>query len=67
MAAAIGPFAGGWLVGAGSWRLIFLINVPLAVAVILVAIRHVPETRDPEAGRAIDVAGAVLTAVGWPV
>jgi EmrB/QacA subfamily drug resistance transporter len=64
MAAAIGPFAGGWLVGAGSWRLIFLINVPLAVAVILVAIRHVPETRDPGAGRAIDVAGAVLTAVG---
>ena len=64
VAAAIGPFLGGWLIGAGSWRLIFLINVPLAVAVVAVAVRHVPETRDPSADRGIDVAGAVLTAVG---
>ena len=64
VAAAIGPFVGGWLIGAGSWRLIFLINVPLAVAVVAVAVRHVPETRDPSADRGIDVAGAVLTAVG---
>ncbi|MGH9345812.1 MAG: MFS transporter [Vicinamibacterales bacterium] len=64
IAAAIGPFAGGWLVGAGSWRLIFLINVPLVVAVVAVAIRHVPETRDPASVRGIDTAGAILTAVG---
>ena len=64
IAAAIGPFVGGWLIGVGSWRLIFLINVPLAVAVVAVAVRHVPETRDPTAVRGIDVAGAVLTAVG---
>jgi len=62
--AAIGPFVGGWLVGAWSWRLIFLINVPLALAVVAVAIRHVPETRDPKADPAIDAAGAILTAVG---
>jgi MFS family permease len=64
IAAAIAPFAGGWLIGVGSWRLIFLINVPLAVAVVAVALRHVPETRDPSAVRGIDIAGAVLTVVG---
>lgn len=64
IAAAIGPFVGGWLVAIGSWRLIFLINVPLAVAVVAVAVRHVPETRDPAAVSGVDVSGAVLTAVG---
>jgi EmrB/QacA subfamily drug resistance transporter len=64
VAAAIGPFVGGWLVEVGSWRLIFLMNVPLAVGVVAVALRHVPETRDPASGRGIDVAGGVLTIVG---
>jgi EmrB/QacA subfamily drug resistance transporter len=64
VAAAIGPFTGGWLVGAGSWRLIFLINVPLAIATVAVTLRHVPETRDPESVGGIDASGAVLTAVG---
>ena len=64
VAAAIAPFVGGWLIGVGSWRLIFLINVPLAAVVVAVALRHVPETRDPAAVRGIDVAGAVLTVVG---
>lgn len=64
IAAAIGPFVGGWLIDVGSWRAIFLINVPLALAVIAVALRHVPETRDPSAVRGIDVAGAVLAIVG---
>ena len=64
IAAAIGPFVGGWLIGVGSWRPIFLINVPLAVLVVAVAVGHVPETRDPTAVRGIDVAGAVLTALG---
>lgn len=64
IAAAIGPFVGGWLVGAGSWRLIFLINVPLAIAAVAVTLRYVPESRDAESVGGIDVAGAVLTAVG---
>ena len=64
VAAAIGPFLGGWLVDTGSWRLIFLINVPLAVAVIVVAVLYVPETRDPASVAGIDIQGAVLTAVG---
>jgi EmrB/QacA subfamily drug resistance transporter len=64
IAAAIGPFVGGWLVGVESWRLIFLINVPLAIAVVFVTIRHIPETRDPAAAPGIDIAGAVLAAAG---
>ena len=64
IAAAIGPFVGGWLVQAGSWRLIFLINVPLAMATIAVALRHVLETRNPESVGGIDILGAVLTVVG---
>src|SRR5262245_40938146 len=64
IAAAIGPFVGGWLISEVSWRLIFLINLPLAVAVVAVATRHVPETRDLASARGIDVAGALLTVVG---
>ena len=64
VAAAIGPFVGGWLVGAGSWRLIFLINVPLAIATVVVTLWYVPETRDPESVGGIDASGAVFTSVG---
>ena len=62
VAAAVGPFVGGWLVDAASWRWIFLINLPLAVVVVGVAARHVPESFDPRADRRIDWAGAVLVA-----
>jgi EmrB/QacA subfamily drug resistance transporter len=61
---AIGPFLGGFLISAVSWRLIFLINLPLAVVVVLVAVRHVPETRDPGARGRIDVVGALLVTAG---
>ena len=64
IAAAVGPLVGGWLVTAGSWRLIFLINVPLAIAAVAVTLRYVPESGDPESAGGIDVPGAVLTAVG---
>ena len=63
VAAAIGPVVGGVLVDYASWRWIFLINVPLAVAAVVVAVRWVPETRSPaEVGR-FDVPGAVLGVV----
>ncbi len=61
---AIGPFLGGYLVDAVSWRLIFLINLPLAVAVVWVGLRHVPETRDPHAPARLDYPGAILGALG---
>jgi EmrB/QacA subfamily drug resistance transporter len=63
IAGAVGPFLGGWLVGI-DWRLVFWINVPLAVLVVVVALRHVPETRDPSAAPHLDVAGTVLAALG---
>jgi EmrB/QacA subfamily drug resistance transporter len=63
IAGAVGPFLGGWLVEV-SWRLVFLINLPLAALVVLVAVRHVPESRDPSAPAHLDVVGAVLAAVG---
>lgn len=64
VASAIGPFIGGYLVGGPGWRWIFLINLPLAAVVVLVARRHVPETLDPDAVPHLDLAGAVLGAVG---
>jgi len=64
VAGAIAPFLGGWLVEAWSWRLVFLINVPLAIAVILIAVRHVPESRNPDAARKLDLTGFVTGAVG---
>jgi len=51
-------------VQAVSWRLIFLINLPLAIAVITITVRHVPESRDPMASHHIDAWGAALGAVG---
>ena len=55
---AIAPFLGGWLIDAVSWRAIFFINVPVAAVAIAIALRHVPETRDLDAGRRPDVLGA---------
>lgn len=63
IAAAIGPVLGGWLVQAASWRLIFVLNLPLAL-IVLVASRYVPESRGEDAAPAVDVAGAVLATVG---
>jgi EmrB/QacA subfamily drug resistance transporter len=64
IAAAIGPLVGGWLVEVSSWRAVFLINVPLAAVVVVMALRHVPETRDPGATGRLDKLGALLAAAG---
>jgi len=61
---AIGPFLGGWLIQAVSWRLIFVINLPLAILVVAVALRHVPESRDPAATGKLDVTGGALVTLG---
>ena len=63
VAGAVGPFLGGWLVD-WNWRAVFLLNLPLALLVVLVAGRHVPETRDPAAAPHLDTTGTVLVAVG---
>ncbi|GAB3689030.1 MFS transporter [Saccharopolyspora tripterygii] len=63
VSSAVGPFVGGWLVDAASWRWVFLINVPIAAAALL-ALRHVPETRDPNASGRLDIGGAVAVTAG---
>ncbi len=60
VATAAGPLVGGYLITAASWRWIFLINVPIGAVVLLLAIRRVPESRDPTAPRRVDLVGAVL-------
>ena len=61
---AVGPFAGGYLVSAASWRWIFLINLPFAAVALAVAARRVPESRDPDAPPRLDISGACLAAIG---
>jgi EmrB/QacA subfamily drug resistance transporter len=63
VASAIGPFIGGALVASAGWRWVFLINLPVAVLVVAIAQRCLPESRDPDAPRRLDLAGAVLGAL----
>ncbi|CAM5711825.1 MFS transporter [Streptomyces aurantiogriseus] len=60
--AAVGPFLGGWLVDGPGWRWVFLLNVPLALLCVPVALRHVPESGDERVHGGFDVLGAVLGA-----
>ncbi|MGA9748028.1 MAG: MFS transporter [Nocardioides sp.] len=64
VAAAIGPPVGGWVIETASWRWIFLANVPLAIAIVVVGVRHVPESLDPDAKRGYDVLGSALGVIG---
>ncbi|HTN53011.1 MAG TPA: DHA2 family efflux MFS transporter permease subunit [Anaeromyxobacter sp.] len=64
VAGALGPFLGGWLLQLASWRLVFLVNLPLAAVVVAVALRHVPESRDPRAAGTLDLAGSAAAVVG---
>ena len=61
--AAIGPVLGGWLIDNVSWRAVFFINIPLAIAVIVLALRYVEESSGNRKGQ-LDWAAAVLTTTG---
>lgn len=85
LAAVLGPVLGGWLVDADlwglGWRTVFLINIPVGVAILALAARFVPETRSERPMR-LDLVGVVLLSatvlsfmvplvegrsLGWPV
>jgi EmrB/QacA subfamily drug resistance transporter len=62
VASAVGPFLGGWLIDSVSWRLAFFVNLPFA-AVVVIAARHVPETRSHDEEH-LDLQGAAAASVG---
>ena len=64
VASAVGPFVGGWLVDAASWRWVFFLNLPFAVVAMWITMRHMPESRDPQAPRRLDIAGATAITLG---
>jgi EmrB/QacA subfamily drug resistance transporter len=63
LTAAAGPVLGGWLVDRVSWRAIFLLNVPLAVAAAGLAMFFACESRDDKA-KPLDWMGAITVAIG---
>src|SRR5437879_5177560 len=60
---AMGPVIGGWLIEHVSWRAVFFLNLPLALAVLLLVARYVPESRNEEESRKLDLLGASLATV----
>jgi EmrB/QacA subfamily drug resistance transporter len=63
IASATGPFVGGYLIDALSWRWVFFINIPLGAAAVLLTLRHAPESRIRRPGR-LDVAGSAAVTIG---
>jgi len=59
-----GPAAGGFLTDTLSWRFVFWINVPLIVVTLMLTVRSVEESRDPNAVRGFDIPGVLLSALG---
>lgn len=63
-AIAVAPVLGGWLVETISWRAVFFLNLPLAAAVLAIALSRVPTVRGEEAGRRLDLPAALLAVLG---
>jgi EmrB/QacA subfamily drug resistance transporter len=63
LVASVGPYAGGWLVDQGSWRWVFVLNLPLIVLALL-AVRRVPESVGERRPGSLDLVGPLLTILG---
>jgi EmrB/QacA subfamily drug resistance transporter len=61
---AIGPVLGGWLVENLSWRAVFFLNLPLAIAVIIISLWRVPESKEKTQHGPLDWPGAALATLG---
>jgi EmrB/QacA subfamily drug resistance transporter len=62
--AVVGPILGGFIVTDYAWEWIFIVNVPVGIAVVPLAMRILPESTDPQASRSIDWGGVVLSGFG---
>lgn len=63
LAAGLGPSLGGFLVTASDWRLVFLVNIPIGIAAIILTRRHLVESRAPGRRRLPDMPGSVFFAL----
>src|SRR6266516_7113187 len=63
LAPVFGPVLGGAIIGAASWRWIFLINLPIGTAAVLAAWRLLPDNR-PQLGQRLDLRGLILLCPG---
>lgn len=63
--AAIGPLLGGWLTSSFAWQWIFIVNIPLGLAVLAGTVLFVPETRSPGDAAGLDILGLLLSAGGF--
>ena len=61
---ALGPVIGGWLIEHVSWRAVFFLNLPLALAVLALVFLFVPESRDEEESGKLDLIGAGFATLG---
>ncbi|HEY4427140.1 MAG TPA: MFS transporter [Solirubrobacteraceae bacterium] len=62
-AAGLGPSIGGLLVAVADWRLVFLVNLPIGIAAVFLARRHLVESRAPGRRRMPDLTGAAVFAL----
>jgi EmrB/QacA subfamily drug resistance transporter len=60
----VGPLLGGWLIGISSWRVIFLLNLPIVAAALVIAVTKLPRRDARKQGVHVDIVGAILCAVG---
>jgi EmrB/QacA subfamily drug resistance transporter len=62
--AAIGPVLGGWLIDTVGWRSIFLLNLPVAIAAVVLALRFIPDVQREQEPAPLDLPGAALATIG---